>query len=47
MKALDDALFPVVGQMTGNDLAPHQKTLVDEVAKVVAEGLAARRHVFW
>ncbi|MFF4692328.1 class II histone deacetylase [Streptomyces sp. NPDC001307] len=35
VKVLDDALFPVVGQMTGHDLAPHQKALVDEVAVLV------------
>lgn len=32
---LDDALFPVVGGMTGHDLAPHRKALVDEVTAPV------------
>jgi hypothetical protein len=35
VKVLDGALFAVVGGMTGHDLAPHQKALVDEVAALV------------
>jgi acetoin utilization deacetylase AcuC-like enzyme len=35
VKVLEDALLPVVGGMTGHDLAPHQKALVDEVAALV------------